>query len=549
MFKLSGAAGTKLYSFDLRLGTHRVGRVQEAAVCIPDATVSRSHAEIEVAASGEQCFLTDLGSHNGTRVNGDKVTTRRELFEGDMIQFGKTEFTLTRAGQAAPAPKTMVRTVISQQGPSTSVMLPIKDALSALPKKVTELPEFVPAISEMARLLVATEPQEEMLEKSLKLVSRVVPSDRLLVIFVEGEEAHVAASLFSSARGDGELTLSRTIVHEIMTNKNSVLISHPESDPRFLKQQSIVMSAMKSAMAVPLFDEDKVLGILYADTTNPRLHYDQDHLRVLATFGHIIASRLSNYQLLIEREARREMEAELQGAAAIQRSLLVESSPSIAGHEIRMFQEQSKAVGGDLYDVRLLKDGRCFFVVADVSGKGMGAALLMSNILASFRVMYEEPTFELTKAVSRVSAQLFSYSASGQFATLFCAFLDPATGTVRYVNAGHNPPFLVRAEGKVDHLKSTGLMVGAFDFASWEEQECTLAPGDVLVVYSDGVTEAQNPDQDEFGEKRLESVLVTNRKMQPEELISRLRDEIKTFAAGAPPSDDVTLLMLKRVSI
>src|SRR4030065_420694 len=145
MFKLSGAAGTRLFSFDLAPGTYRVGRVQEAAVCIPDPTVSRSHAELEVEATGEQCFLTDLGSHNGTHVNGLRVTDRRELHEGDIIQFGKTEFTLTRAGQAAPTPKTVVRTVIAPQGPSTSVILPIKKALSALPRKATDLPEFVPA--------------------------------------------------------------------------------------------------------------------------------------------------------------------------------------------------------------------------------------------------------------------------------------------------------------------------------------------------------------------------------------------------------------------
>lgn len=546
MFKLSGAAGTRLVSFDLAPGTHRVGRVQEVPVCIPDATVSRSHAEFEVTPSGDQCFLTDLGSHNGTRVNGEKVGGRREVRPGDVIQFGKTEFTLQGEGTSAPAPRTQVRTVISPQGPSTSVLLPIREALSNLPRKVTEHPEFVPAISEMARLLVATESQEVMLEKSLELVSRVVRSDRLLVIFMDGDAARVGANRLSSARHEGEITLSKSIVHEIMANKNSVLISDPGSDPRFLKQESIVGSAMKSAMAVPLFDEDKVLGILYADTTDPRTRYDHDQLRTLATFGHIIASRLANTQLLVERQAKREMEAELEGAAAIQKSLLVDTLPDVPGYGLCSYQEPSRSVGGDLYDVNFLPDGRLCFVVADVSGKGMGAALLMSNILACFRVMYEESEFDLAKAVGRVSAQLFRYSASGQFATLFCALLDPATGLVRYVNAGHNPPYLVREDGRVDHLKSTGLMVGAFDFATWEEAETTLAPDDVLLVYSDGVTEAQNPAFDEFGDDRLKSVLLSNRKAAAAELVARVKDEIKGFAQGMPAADDVTLLALKR---
>lgn len=548
MFKLSGVAGTRLHSWELRPGTYKVGRVQEAAVCIPDATVSRSHAEFEVTPSGEQCFLTDLGSHNGTRVNGEKVSARREVRPGDVIQFGKTEFTLDGEGARTAAPKTQIRTVISPQGPSTSVMLPIREALSNLPRKVVELPEFVTAISEMARLLVATEAQEVMLEKSLDLVSKVIRADRLLVIFMDGEAARVGASRLSSTRHEGEITLSKTIVHEIMTNRNTVLISDPGSDPRFLKQESIVQSAMKSAMAVPLFDEDKVLGILYADTTDPRTRYDHDHLRTLATFGHIMAARLANYLLLAERLAKREMEAELEGAAAIQKNLLASKLPSVSGYTLGAYQEPSRAVGGDLYDACLLPDGHLFFVVADVSGKGMGAALLMSNILAGFRVMYGEADFHLARAVERVSVQLFNYSAPGQFATVFCGLLQPEKGTLRYVNAGHNAPLVVRGDGSIDHLKSTGLMVGAFDFARWEEAECKMGPGDLLVVYSDGVTEANNPALEEFGDDRLRNVFVARREASVEELISRLREEIRVFANGAPASDDVTLLLLKRLS-
>lgn len=546
MFKLSGVAGTRLHSWDLGPGTYKVGRVQEAPICIPDATVSRSHAELEVTASGDQCFLTDLGSHNGTRLNGEKVSARREVRPGDVIQFGKTEFTLQGEGGHAPAPRTQVRTVISPQGPATSVLLPIREALSNLPKKVTEHPEFVASISEMARLLVATDTQEVMLEKSLDLVSRVVRSDRLLVIFMEGEVPRVGANRLSSARHEGELTLSKSIVHEIMANKNSVLISDPGSDPRFLKQQSVVGTAMKSAMAVPLFDEDKVLGILYADTTDPRTRYDHDQLRILATFGHIIASRLANNQLLLERQAKREMEAEMEGAAAIQRNLLLSRLPEVKGYALDAFQEPSRSVGGDLYDVARLPDGRLFFVVADVSGKGMGAALLMSNLLACFRVLYGETDFHLARVVERVSAQMFSYSAPGQFATLFCGLLRPESGEIVYVNAGHNSPLVARRDGQIELLKSTGLMVGAFDFARWEEAECQLAPGDLVLVYSDGVTEANNPTQEEYGEERLTKVLLAGQRLSIVDLIERLRQDIKAFASGAPASDDATLLVLHR---
>jgi len=544
-FKLSGTAGTRLLSFDLPPGTYRVGRVPEADLYIPDKTLSRSHAEIEVPPSGNRCFITDLGSKNGTMVNGVRVEARHELHAGDIIMFGSSEFVLN--SDAKPStPTTSVRTIISNERPSASVFMPIGEALKPLPAKVSGLPEFVGAVSEMARMLILSDPQDVMLEKSLKLVSKVVPADRLLIIFVEGEKVEVAASLLADKWSQQQLTLSRSIVHEIMTNKNSVLISDPQSDSRFGSQQSIIMSSLTSAIAVPLFDEGKVLGILYADTRKTEQRYNDNLVRVMATFGNIIAARLANYQLLRERETKREMEAELANAATIQKSLLVSCPPEVPGYALCTFQEQTKSVGGDLYDVRLMRDGRLFFVVADVSGKGMGAALLMSNILASFRVLYEDDGFRLSSAVKMVSSQLCSYSAPGIFATAFCGMLTPETGELTYVGAGHNPPLLSRADGRIEMLESTGLMIGAFDFATWEERNCVLSPGDSLIIYSDGVTEAQNKDFDEYGDERFQTLVTQRRESPPAELVAAVRDDIRAFTGDAPAFDDVTLFVLKR---
>lgn len=545
-FKLTGAAGTKLYTFDLAPGTHKVGRVPEADLYIPDQTLSRNHAEIEVSASGTQCFITDLGSKNGTVVNGVRIDSRHELKPGDTIDFGSTEFVLNGEGRTGSSTGS-VRTTISNERPSASVFMPIAEALKPLPAKVSGLPEFVAAVSDMARMLVLSEPQDIMLDKSLKLVAKVVPADRLMIIFVEDDRVEVAASLLTDSQGSDHLTLSRSIVHEIMANKNSVLISDPRSDSRFGSQQSIIMSSMTSAIAVPLFDEGRVLGILYADTRKPRQRYNDDLVRVMATFGNIIAARLNNYQLLRERDTKRELEAEVQQAASIQKGLLVSDPPKVPGYCVCMFQEQSKLVGGDLYDVRLLDDGRLIFVVADVSGKGMGAALLMSNILASFRVLYGDESLQLADAVKRVSNQLYSYSTPGTFATAFAATLDPASGTLRYVCAGHNPPLVARNDGRLDQLEATGLMIGAFDFATWDEKTCTLAPGECLVVYSDGVPEAQDAEYNEYGDDRLHENVIRLRGAQPDELVRELRSDIADFVGDASPFDDVTLFVLKRL--
>ncbi len=547
MLKLVGTDGNRYYSFELKPGTYRIGRQTECDFCIPHRTVSRGHARIDVTEDTNTITLTDMGSHNGTLVNGERISDPVALHDGDAVMFGQTEFKLTSGDETVVSASSLPTTRLSENDPQKSVFLSINEALKPLPKKVTDQPDLLPTIFEMAKMLVLTEPQEVMLEKSLRMISRVIPAERFAVLFVSDDESEIytAASLKAGTRDPGELHLSRTIVKEIMRNKNATLISDASQDPRFASQQSVIMSDLKSAIAVPLFDEGKVLGILYADTSNPMHQYNDDYLRVLATFGNILASRLLNYQLLNEREEKQVIARELQRASSIQKNLLVTSPPQLAGYKIHALQEQSRLVGGDLYDMTTLVDGRLFFVVADVSGKGMGAALLMSNILASFRILYESDRFDLARAVQRVSAQLFNYSTQSDFATLFAGVIDPKTDEVHYINAGHNPPLLVRSDGQIEHLEPCGIMIGAFDGFTWEPKTVRLSPGDLIYIFTDGVTEADRGNE-QYGEKRMEQLVVDSRSMSPGEIACVLMSDINKFMGDSPRSDDITMLLLKR---
>ncbi|MCK4607347.1 MAG: SpoIIE family protein phosphatase [candidate division Zixibacteria bacterium] len=549
MLKLVGTDGKRFYSWVLRQGKYLIGRKQECDFCIPHGTISRRHAELEVGSSVEQIFLTDLGSHNGTLVNGERLSGRTTVKQDDLIVFGHTEFRLAAIDETESVPLSTTQTKLAESEPQNSVFLSINEALKPLPAKVTDRPDLLATLFEMAKMLVLPEPKHVMLERSLGMISKVISAQRLAVLFVSEnqEEVYTAATLLPGGREPGAFTLSRTIVNEIISNKNAILICDPEDDPRFAQQQSIIMSELKSAIAVPLFDEGKVLGILYADTTNPAHTYDDHHLRVLATFGNIIASKLLSYALVSERQEKQIIAAELSRASQIQKSLLPDSPPELPGYQMCPFQEQSRLVGGDLYDTRLLPDGRLLFMVADVSGKGMGAALLMSNILASFRILYESKRFDLTRAVERVSLQLFSNSVSGDFATLFIGLAEQNRNTIRYINAGHNPPLLVTADGSVTQLEASGLMIGAFDFATWQEGSVEMHEGDVLTVFSDGVTEAQR-GEDLYGEQRLEKLLLATRGESPEGIVGHLMDDINGFMGDAPRSDDITMLMLKRIA-
>jgi len=549
MLKLVGTDGNRYYSWLLEPGKHIVGRKEECEFYLPDRTVSRRHAEIEVVNGNDEIIIHDLGSHNGTCINGRRLTGSSTVRLNDTVMFGQVEFRVTSLdGPAKQANKTPTTTQLAQYDPEQSVVLNIKEALQPLPSKITDIPELWSTLSEMARMLVLPEPKEVMLQRSLKLVSKVVPADRLAVLSTSPDKKSVYtdALLLSSDKDPGTFTLSKTIINEILTNKTSVLIGDSSSDARFAQQQSIVASNLKSAMAVPLFDEGKVLGILYADTANPLHRYSNDYLRLFATFGNIIASRLLNYTLINERQEKELMEAELDRAAQIQENLLTKDVPNLPGYAIHPFQEQCQAVGGDLYDLALLPDGKLFFLVADVSGKGMGAALLMSNILASFRIKYSDPQFDLAVAIKQVSIQLHKYTAAQDFATLFGGIIDPESHTLKFVNAGHNPPLVVRQNGDSEFLEASGVMIGAFDFSDWQLDETKFGPGDVLFVFTDGVSEANDSKDNQYGEDRIKEMIIKNRSGQPEAIARKLFDDIMVFVGDEPRADDITMLIVKR---
>ncbi len=550
MLKLIGNDAQRYYAWDLVPGTYLIGRHSESSDCdmaINDRTVSRRHANLEISSDCARCSLTDLGSHNGTMVNGRRITGRVEIKLGDHLQFGSAEFKLI--DDAAPMAQTSrpTKTLLNEQDPERSVLMSMEEVRKPLPSRVADLPELLPTLFDMARMLVLPEPRESMLERTLQLVTKLIPADRLAVLFTseDGSDIYTGALHLPGGRDPGTFTLSRTIVNDILANKNAILIDDARQDPRFADRQSIIVSDLKSAMAVPLLDEDRVLGILYADTANPARRYNDDYLRLFATVGNIIASRLANYSLLEERREKELFEAELSRASLIQKTLLPHELPDVPGYSIEAFQEQCRAVGGDLYDVATLPDGRVIFMVADVSGKGMGAALLMSNILASFRILYADESFDPTRAVNQVSAQLFRHSAAEHFATLLIGLLDPENHSLTFVNAGHNPPLLVRTDGSIERIEASGIMIGAFDYSGWSESVTRLSPGDLLITFTDGVTEAERGD-DQYSDKRFEELLVSIRDKTPREMAREIMKDVERFVEDTPRSDDITMLIIKR---
>ena len=230
-------------------------------------------------------------------------------------------------------------------------------------------------------------------------------------------------------------------------------------------------------------------------------------------------------------------------AAEIQTGLLPREAPRLPGWDLAGCNRPCRTVGGDYYDFAV-EDGRLLLALGDVSGKGTGAALLMTVLRAAVRSHWREPA--LADAVVRINRTVCQNVPSSKFVTFFLAALDPGTGGLDFVNAGHNPPLLVRAGGEVETLSDGGLVLGMFDNVVYDGGRVEIRSGDTLVIYSDGVTETWDPDGEEFAEERLRAFVVENRTLAAEELQAAILREIERFEAGARATDDRTIVVLKR---
>jgi sigma-B regulation protein RsbU (phosphoserine phosphatase) len=248
---------------------------------------------------------------------------------------------------------------------------------------------------------------------------------------------------------------------------------------------------------------------------------------------------------------KQQMEKELAVAADIQRMLFPASLPQLQHTTVAARNRQAKQVGGDYYDVIPLESrgpGEPHLLcVVDVSGKGVFASILMSNIQATLRALLHGETTMGTLA-ARTNDLLHATTPSNRYATAFLMFYDPSSGDCRWANCSHCDGIILRENGEVVRLESTGLALGMFPRQSYEEQACKVLPGDILAIYSDGVSDAQNVAEEEFGTDRLIEVMRSHAPEPPEEIVDAVFAAIDRFAGDAPQFDDITIMIVKRGS-
>jgi sigma-B regulation protein RsbU (phosphoserine phosphatase) len=296
---------------------------------------------------------------------------------------------------------------------------------------------------------------------------------------------------------------------------------------------------------VPMQIQQELRGVLCLGEKMSREEYSTRDLEFLYSLGNLAIISLENARLFKEAIEKQRLEDELLIAREIQKGLLPNRLPEIPHFEIAATNISSKQVGGDYYDAISLGNSRYVIAIGDVSGKGTPASLLMANIQASIRALvpFDISMSELTK---RVNDLMYENTSSDRFVTFFWGLLDAEKRGLTYVNAGHNHPYLVRSDGRMERLEKGGMILGIMStLIPYEEETVYFDSGDSLVLFTDGVSEAMNKNAEEYGEPRLETVLQSTRGKSAQETLDAIHQDVKRHTHGFPQSDDITLLVLK----
>lgn len=311
-----------------------------------------------------------------------------------------------------------------------------------------------------------------------------------------------------------------------------------------------VLEAQRLALVFVLRIGTDVCGLAAVGERPGALEYTPADLEIGAGMAAQAAVALDNCWLFRETLEKKQMERELAVAASIQQGLFPADLPDVPGFRLAAMNRPVQQVGGDYYDALALsndarRDPRCLLCVADVSGKGLSASLLMSTLQATLRALFDHHV-SLADLARSTNELLFATTPGNKYATAALLLVDSETGRCQYVGAGHTESLLVRADGRLEWLGPTGIPLGLFTGMTWDEQQVTLNPGDTLVLYSDGVSEAQTVNYDEFETERLAEIVRAARHEPPDAIIAQVLEAVDRFIEGAPQFDDITLMVLQR---
>ncbi len=517
-----------------------IGRQAGNDLILRDTRVSRQHAVI-VTDNGSY-VVEDRGSRHGTYVNGARIE-RHALRPNDRIEFGpQSAYALIFASGESALPQLLKR-----------VETPAPAAAPARELRNLNL------LLEVGRGLQSGLALDEILATVVDAAINVIAAERgFLFLRNDAGEVEFCVGRDRMQRSlDKNEAVSQSVIEKVLRHPRELCLTDSRADPRFSGQQSILNLELRSIICLPLRrmaglrsstttvvnHSQETLGVLYLDSRKPVAAFSEMDRQLLQVLAGEASTAIENARLFTAARAKERLDQELAIARSIQQALLPKGFKQYDFFQVTGLTLPCEQVGGDYFDLVEIPGRRYGFVVADVSGKGVSAALLTSMLQGAFST-----TASLGQPPERIAQHVNGFICQraevNRYATLFYGVLDPS-GEFTYVNAGHLAPVLVGGTGGLRQLGAQSFPLGLFLEATYQATSVRLAPGDLLVFYTDGITEAANPEGEPFGLNLLEETLAQNATASVEELSQRILDAVTAFTAGAYQADDMTLMIVR----
>lgn len=406
--------------------------------------------------------------------------------------------------------------------------------------------EELSVLNDLARAIGASLNLQDIMQTIIHRSLRAIHAEQGVITLVDQDASQSMKTLVRtmvSSSKHAQFHFNQSLLGWMHLNKKPLLVADPKADDRFRGVQWD--DSIKSLLCVPMMAKSNLIAVLTVYNKRDGGQFTEEDQRLLAIIAAQSAQVMENARLYEEEQALHRMKEEVRLAARIQVDLLPKSAPEIPGYNVAGRSIAAQLVGGDYFDFIPMDSGRYAICLGDVSGKGLPASLLMANLQATLRgqTLLNPPA---KVCLERSNRLLYQSTSSEKFVTLFYSILDPSTNALNFSNAGHDAPMLLARGGDIRRLESGGIVLSILEEFPYEEEAISLAPGDVLVIYSDGITEAINANQELFGEERLLATIRSHRDATANELIDHIVAAVKAYSGPTPQADDMTLVVIRR---
>ena len=559
-------SGDSSNRFELTDGETTLGRHPDCTIVVDAGAVSRYHAK--VIADGDQFLVEDSGSRNGTFLNGKVLSKAEELNPGDRIRVSDVEFIFN--SDVVPAfarPETEMTFegsnfgiqmvdegtesfpgVLSGSQPDTQSQVEFRSSIDGL--KISATPEAkLTALMQINRELTGALGVDEVLPKVLDSLFRIFPAaDRGFIVMKNERDELIPRWVKNRAQRDETETvrISRTIIQQVIDSGEPILSLDASEDSRFDSSQSIADFSIKSMICAPLVDASgNAFGALQIDSTAGRGQFRDEDADLLAGVAAQAGIVIVNARMHEQALQQKEVEQDLKLATEVQQAFLPQTPPESCGYRVRSFYQAAHHIGGDYFDYIPLPGNRIAIVVADVVGHGVAAAMFMAKLSAETRFcLASEP--DLARAIEMLNDHMSRLHVE-RFITFLVVVIDPASEVATVVNAGHMAPLVRKASDSSlvePGEEESGLPIAIDDGMAYEAVEFEMAKGDLAVLYTDGINEAMNAKDEEFGIDALRKLTLESG--DADEVKDRIVQAVLEHVGDSPPFDDMCIVVVER---